>query len=120
MADTDARPPFTLSSAFLTFLVLPAAVSISTYAFIVCPPVYSSTPEPGDGEGGGDSGAQDGQKVGAEEGNAVERRAPLRRPDAPVEQVVDEAHDLVQKHAGGGLGEARVGKGGMPDVALPS
>ena len=30
-----ARPLFTLSSAFLTLLVLPAAVSISTYAFIV-------------------------------------------------------------------------------------
>src|ERR1700694_1581467 len=120
MADTDARPPFTLSSAFLTFLVLPAAVSISTYAFMVCPPVYSSTLEPGDGEGRGDGGAQDGQEIGAEEGDGVERRAPLRRPDAPVEQVVDEAHDLVQEYAGGGLGEARVGEGRMADVALRS
>ena len=48
-----------------------------------------------------------GRKLVRKKGMRVERRAPLRRPDAPVEQVVDEAHDLVQEHAGGGLGEAR-------------
>src|SRR5882724_2641468 len=34
MASTVARAPFTLARAFLTDLVLPAAVSISTYAFM--------------------------------------------------------------------------------------
>src|SRR5580765_4573448 len=120
MAATVARALLILSSAFLTFLVLPAAVSISTYAFMIYPPVCSSTPEPGDGEGGGDGGAQDGQEVGAEEGDGVERRAPLPRTDAPVEQVVDEAQQLVEQHTRGGLGEARVGERGMPDVAQRS
>ena len=61
-----------------------------------------------------------GAEVGAEEGDGEERRAALPRPDAPVEQLVHEAHDLVEQHLGGGLREPRVGERRMPDVALPA
>src|SRR5262245_10102905 len=74
--------------------------------------------QPGGCERRDGGGRQDPEKIGAQKGQGIERGATLAGAQAAVQQVVHELHDLLEQDGGRGPGEARVGEGGMADVAL--